>query len=686
MSMYKVYYDDLEVFLEASYNQCDQWIKLLENCENSIKDFRRSESFKGQSAYKIKKYYKEVHLTLINYLKLIAGQYKTIIGAYVADYYSLDAGDGSKRGQRYTTMASDELKKGGRIDKRLTELKTKARDIRKEILGIDREIDSLVSETIPDTVTVSTYLDKAIKMATDTDSLISYYEYIHKNDFKDLDELIQSSRRILNAYSNQGRTLAVSYQPGDVFTCYDVQQTLISCKNCVASIEAFEKSDVGKRAADIAYGRKVRIHEEEKESRQWAKWVSAGVKVAGTAAIIVGAASGVGLVGVAVIGAVSGTISGATSCLTDEYIETGDATKDLDSFEFVKDMAVGGIAGAFAGYAAGAAVSPSVTMTTFDKIVGGVTEASTASAVSFAVDGSAALYYSISGDTDKLQEAADRFNEDVKDAPVDILKKGFSEAVSGEFDEAYEHGLITSKWADSKSIIKQNVAKGGKKFVKKASTESMDGLVETVSNVVQGKYVVKKSDTSGGSLQTSLTSGADKNVEYVWNENALTKDLEDKYSTVIGKSATSFTSGFLFSVVDSKIENIKATDKKNGVGEIGRVTITGESANRVFKAPDATSVSKVLKGTISSAVDKVEEAVVTREVKNAVSGENIHLTPEEIWDDALGQGRVILEKGADESAKKFTTYNDAAESAKIEREARKKEAEANKLRGSRHYQ
>ena len=650
MSYYKVYYDDLESFQEASYKQCDKWVQTLEGCRDSIKEFRKSDSFKGSTkksgAYKIKNYYKEVHLTLIDYLIQISQGYKAKIGSYVADYYTLDTGDGSKHGRRYTTMVSEELKKGGKIDKKLTKTKTQAQEIRKDIARIHREIDSLVSERLPDPTGISSYLDDAIKRATNTDLMISaHIEKIHQHDFKDINPLIQSTRNLLNAY--QERSMAMSYQPGEAFTHFDVQQTLICSQNCAADIEKFEKSDAGKLAAEIAYGRAARIHEEEKDSRQWANWVSTGAKVVGGVAIVVAAASGVGLVGVAVVGAVGGSISGATSCLTDQYIETGDALQDLDYFKLVKDTALGGITGAFSGYTIGVAATSSITLSTFDKVVTGVTEESLKSAVSFTIDGAEALYYGVESqftkDKSKLEKVRDQFFKDVNDAPKEIIKKGATSFISGKLDDAYDNKLITESWSDSKSIVKKGLNKGGKKFVEKSSTQFANEAIDLASNAAQGKYTTIEKMSEDGKIQTTPDSQS-KTPTFV-------EDLAEGYGRIVGKSVNAFGGGAFSSVGGAKIEKIKDSHTK--------------------------SVVQMTDKIITSSSSKVGEAIMSREATNIVTKDHKHLSGEEIWKDSLDGGRVIFENGVDEIAKEVKIgrvqgYNKVVEEAQKERDAQKK--------------
>lgn len=643
MNEYRVYYDDLGEFTVKVNNLCQSWRTQLNNIEMQILDFMKAGAIEGDSAEAMRRYIWEVHYTTIQSLKTLVNNFDTKIQGYYLDYCKLDEGDGSKYGQRYTTFVASELRKGGSVEKRLYGLINEADDIRTNISNVYKEISNYTenSHSIPSNNDLRRSLNYAIKKATDSDSLVSSIERMHFYDLKNIDVIITSLTTFINRQLSYKRIPVVSYRPGEIHQICDTQQLMISVENCNKDTIAFVSSGRGKKVSELLADRQKLIEQEEKDSRQWANWVSTGVTVLAAATVIVASATGVGVVGVVVIGAVSGSISGATSCVTDHYYEEGNLD-DLDYSKLAKETIIGGISGAASGYTAAvgfAAKAGGVALTTADKVVIAMTEESAKTLTNMSIDTGSAIGYElnrlITGDETGVQRQYETFWKDTNDGVKNIILKPAKACVGGIIEEDFKwtaekkkaenelNHLITGKNTDArKGVIKKGLEAGAKKFVKTAATETTDQAITITHSAATGKY-----SNQNGSKE-------------------LEKDLRKGWSKVAGKSSGAFISGITSSVTTEKIDSVRQT---------------------YIKKP-AKVVNDTINNTVSSVTEKMGITTANNTI-NAMSNdeERESISLRKLWDDTLQGGRSLVKDAADSTISKVGDH--------INKEYRTKELE-----------
>lgn len=632
MSEYRVYYDDLGEFASKVDTLCNGWDNQLTEVNNQILELMASDAIEGESAETIKRYMWQVHHATVKLLKTLVKNFNIKSKEYYLDYCELDSGDGSKYGQRYTTFVSSEIKKGGSVEKRLNGIISDTKDIRADISKIYKKVSNITEKnhSIPDDSKISKYLKDAEKKATDLDSFIQHTEHIHSYDFKDIDVMLAQISNIIEHQLSASRTHAISYHNGEIHQMCDTQQLILSAENCENAIVAFESSEKGKKASALLQERQKLIEQEEKDNRKWVKWVSTGVSVVATATVIVASATGVGVVGVVIIGAVTGTISGATSCVSDQYYEEGNLN-NLDYNELLKDSVVGGIGGAIGGYTAAvgfAAKAGGVALTTTDRVVVALTEESAKTVTKLSVDTGAVIGYEvnrlITGDDSGIQKQYDTLQKDTNEGVKNILVKPIKAYVSGVIEEDFKWDtekkkveseldhLFTGKDTNvKKSVIKKGLEAGEKQFVNTAATETADQAITMTYNSVTGKY--------------SGTNGSEE----------LGKDMRKGWSKISGKSTSAFISGTTSSVTNEKINSIKHT---------------------YIKEP-----AKVVNDTFNNTGSKVSEKVITMTANNTINAmskvdERESITLKELWSDTLQDGRSLVKSAADSASKKAGDY------------------------------
>ena len=91
MSGFVIEHNDIYNLLWEYKEKLEGLIEKLETCENSIRFFIQSESFRGESANAIKSYLNDVHITMISSFKVTAQNLLDNIVWYKAGYYEIDS-------------------------------------------------------------------------------------------------------------------------------------------------------------------------------------------------------------------------------------------------------------------------------------------------------------------------------------------------------------------------------------------------------------------------------------------------------------------------------------------------------------------------------------------------------------------------------------------------------------------
>lgn len=352
MSYKKVYYDDIWEVTSKGATKCKEWLEELDKIQKALDKFQATYAFTGQAADSMKSYVNEVHGTLNTLMTAIVQTYM----AKAADYYNgylnnVDMGDGSDYGAHYTTIVYDEVNESGSIKSKVENVRNIMNSVAADANRVKNSIsDLVVISASPSTQNLSDALDRAIKKATMVNKLVGIYESSHTNDFAEIDELISQARSIINSQLAKGRVPVVAYQSGSIAAVCDVDKINMNIQSAAKYCKAFSESPEGEKAMVIALNRNAMLEEEAKAGREWAKWITVGVAVVGGIVLTVvtagGAAPGVCMA----VGAIVGGTTAATGCLVDNYIEKGDAFKEMNWKKFGKKVVIGTVAGAVSGY------------------------------------------------------------------------------------------------------------------------------------------------------------------------------------------------------------------------------------------------------------------------------------------------------------------------------------------------
>jgi hypothetical protein len=353
MSYKKVYYDEIWEITSKSATKCNEWLGELNEVKNALDEFQATYAFTGQAAESMKSYVSEVHGTLNQLMILIIQTYMAKAASYYNGYLNnVDMGDGSDYGAHYTTIVYNEVNESGSIKHKVDNVRNIMNAVAADANRVKNSIsDLVVISASPKTQSLSDALDRAIKKATMVNKLVGIYESGHTNDFTEIDELIIQAKRIINSQLNKGRAPVVQYQAGGIAAFCDFEKISVNGQAAADYCNAFSKSAEGEKAMVLALNRDALLEEEAKASREWAKWITVGVAVVGGIVLTVvtagGAAPGV-CVGV---GALVGGTTAATGCFVDNYIEKGDAFKEMNWSDFGKKVTIGVVTGAISGYA-----------------------------------------------------------------------------------------------------------------------------------------------------------------------------------------------------------------------------------------------------------------------------------------------------------------------------------------------
>lgn len=619
-----VYYDDLESIGSKIATLCDEWEQQLKNIYDAIADFRNSDAIEGKSAVAMKAYLIQVHYPLLTSLIPLVKSLKTNIARYSAEYYNLDHGDGTNNGQRYTTIVASELEKKGAVDGRISRILNNVSSTNKRVFDIYMDVYDLLDKhpRFKEGDELYKALGNAAKIATNLNSLVVYTEGIHTHDFKSIDFLINQCNSIIEGQLGPKRVHAVNYVSGSTKQIIDTQAMLITAQECNIEAENYFNSEEGKAAAEILYGRDARIHEEEKANRRWTKWIATGTAVVVFGAVTIATAGGVGVVGVTVIGAVTGGVSGMTSCLVDNYIETGSPIENLNLGKLVKETTVGAIGGAFTGYTSATAVTSVLKGAdkVFDSFMIATTEGAMKEGAKITYDVGECIGGSltgiITGDYSVLQSKLEQLNEDTRDSFKNIMADGVSayvgEKVEWKLTDGASKGLfkVKSSFATSSSVFKKGIAEGEKKLIKTSAKESAKQTTTILSDLISGKYLNP--------------------------ENSILKDVQKSHSEIVAKTGSAFISGTSDSIIDAKTEGIKPATKRILIKNAGK------------------------KG-IDTIVDTAEK-VASHYTHNLVSREQQDFS--QLWDGELDQGRKPAESFVKNAVKVFCSQEDNDETGK----------------------
>lgn len=470
MAYKKVYYKELWDRSNSIQKACASWSQSTEAFNGKVKDLMQNDGFKGKGADEIKAYFSDIHKVLPQ----LIGSLSSTLALLAIDYYGyykikVDKGSGKGSSEWYTTFKADELKPNGTVDNRFKEYMKIADFIRDEANRISRSVNDLAYLPQIKDDDIINKLKRAAKYATEVNGKIESYEAGLISKLNSAKDLLAQINSIINYQLSDNRIPVAKYQSGSIGMMCDPEKLNASLEQCKKISDDIQASDYFEEASNLVINHDSIIadiqHLEETESRQWIKWVAAGVTIVGGIALTVVTAGAAGPVVAVAVGAVVGAGGAAINSFADNYVENGSFTEGMDWEKFGKDVLIGGVTGAVTGYFGyanqiGSAIKQPVTA---------IAKSALQSGIKIAAENGTAFAYDI-GYAVIAKKPVD-WNEIGKDQ-WDRFKKGAENVVS----DAITSGI------DTKFSINTDKVGFGKKFLQ----ETVKNTSKTVSNYTSG--------------------------------------------------------------------------------------------------------------------------------------------------------------------------------------------------------
>ena len=588
MGYKKVYYDEIWSITSNGSNACKQWAEKLESVNKGITQLTSSQAFTGKSADNIKNYFNQVHSVLISVLGSICETYITQAASYYKGYQrSVDSGDGSNYGVRYTTIVFDEVDANGSISRKIRSIQSDAAAVANSAISVKNQISGLVGYmSSPNVDDLINQLNKAISKATTVNNRVSSYEGSRTNDFAVIDSLISHAQRIISTQLGSNRVPVASYQSGGIVQFCDLQDLITDINAASKIVEDFKASEDYEDAMNLAFNRDAIIHEEEKESREWVQWIAVGFAVAGAIVLTVATVGGASPLICVTIGAASGFATAASKDFADNYVENGSITEGMDWSKFGKDCLIGTATGAISGYAGSVSVGSSIQQP-IDKALFNVAKATVENAAEGLIEcswdvGEAFISGKSGGEVISVLE------KDVSDMIRDITVDGATDFVGGYISGSF----------DVNSAEKGYFKKLGEKTLENIGTSTTEFGLNTVWDV--GEAVIDPNSS--------------KDFVGILEANA------KEYAGDLAKGEVEA----VFEGFDSKLDKIDNSTRK--------------------------VVVKTLTDTLSGTISDVMKGISSQSVEMAF-GTRDSISIEEVWEDNLEDGRAIFKYAGNSAGK-----------------------------------
>lgn len=673
----KVYYDDIWAVESKTSSLCCDWVKQLSSLYKDIESLSQSQAIKGAGAESIKNYLSEVHPVIVSFLNTICQTYMARVLLYYNGYTTqVDSGD------RYTTIVRHEICDWGKIPDELRKLERRVTDASNNANRVARDIANLVSLPRPNQDALLDSLSSSRKKAMSLDEKVLNYEQAHANDFSEIDSIIDELNKLINSQLSNKRNPLASYKSGSIAKMCDLQKLVVNGSECSVIVTDFENSEDYEEVVANAFNRDVIIHEEEKESREWVRWVAIGVSVVASVALVVVTAGAASPLVCAGVGAAGGILSAAADNFADNYVETGSLTEDMDWADLAKDCVIGGVTGAISGYASSAKVVKSV-VTPAEKLLFNTKVSAIQSGLKAGIDtvwdvGEAVF----SGKTNKEilsvlgQEVFDNGEEFLKDTFAGFAKglgeasqvgsalkqpiqKAIESTVLGVvesagntiIDTAFDVGEVVLKGGTlddvttvldggSSELVKNILVDGGEKFVESYINGKFD------INPDDKKIAKKLLEKTTANLTGTVTAGV---LETGWDllelaECKIDGDSSKNCISILKENANEYIKDFANKesklAIDTLSDDIIEKKLTKKISDY-RTKTTGKVDNDTFWSVTETT-AKTVNDTFSDVAETVVDSVINQKVDHVFAGDKDKTIDfGKIWDEDLDGGKKI---------------------------------------------
>lgn len=546
MSYTKIYYDDIWAATSKGSTKCNEWLSKLQDLSKSFETFVKSESFKGQAATNMKSYLEQVHGILVSIIGSVVQSYSVLAVDYYGGYTRLvDSGDNNKYGLRYTTIVSGEVSETGSIQHKLNDVIRTAEQVVSDANSVKNSISDLVSiASYPKFNNLYEQINAAKSKAQTVHNNAIAYESSRTNDFVEIDRLVSQALSIINAQIGKTRVPVVAYQSGSIGTMCDIKQILVDLETTSEKITSITENGYFEDDATLALNRDSLIKEEEEASREWIQWIAIGVAVVGAVVLTVVTVGGATPLVCAAVGAGVGAITVASSKFADNYVKTGDFVEGMDWSDFGKDVIVGAVGGAVAGYL-GAISQGSAIKQPIEK---GMTALANTAAKE-AAEGITGTIWETGETIYEVGEAviAGKPGNEI----ISVLNEGVAE-MEGEVSDMFKDIAVegTKSFVGGTVAGKFEIDTSDKGVIRKLGEKTAEGIAEGVSGgtvkTIWGVGEAIVDDDSSTTVTSALKEGFKETVQDVTSSTASTvvsdglfhkvDDIDNKVGKIVGNT------------------------------------------------------------------------------------------------------------------------------------------------------
>ncbi len=500
MAYKKVYYEQLGTACSQIDNRSSKWQEQLDSIQKQLALFVKAKTLKGSGAESIYNYLQEIHGVAIGMFQLLLETNIAVVDQYFYGYKNnVDSGGDP---DIYTTLVYGELFGNGTVNRRFIGYMDRADSIASSANRYANSVSDLVSLPRINANNIVNSLKTAAKYATDVDKKITAHENKNASSLNDPRVLLEQINRIINTQLSDGRYPVTKYPSGGIATMIDPEKLSASIERCAQTVDDFQKSECYEDARNltVSYEQYVEdIHlQEEKESRQWVKWVAVGATVVLGAVVTAVTAGAAGPVVVVAVGAVCGATSAAVNSFADNYVENGSFTEGMDWNKFSKDVVIGGVTGAVSAYFGSANSVGSA----IKQPIKGALRSATQSVIKNGVEIGVSVGWDVG---EALVNKRSVSWSNVWDNNKSLVKKGFVDTVT-----SFAGGFVDTKFSISdattvKKTAKKTFLEGTAKNLNKAGA----GLVaNTAWDVGEGCLITKDKEKMWENIkQDALNTG-----------------------------------------------------------------------------------------------------------------------------------------------------------------------------------
>ena len=339
---YIVDFDKLLTLKCSVDNNVAYWFDELSKVEEALKVIRESKKISGAGADALKTYFEVAHTNLRITLLSILENHMNRNTLYFSDYVgNIDTSNHARIPEEELIREKDDL----------TKTKGLAVGTEESLAYILGGIKDIFSVSYTDVTAVDKAHQSAIDVAANLDENIKALEKKHSSEgFSENAAAITSATNVINMLISKSRSYKENFTLEDLADPAWVELT--TNVNVLVGANGDMKDEIS-TADEIINKHVAELQEEAKEREERekkAKWIKAGIAIIGSVVMIVATAGAAAPLACAAIGAGVGALTAGANFLTDNYVKTGGAFKDLNWSDFGQAVVVGGVTGAISGY------------------------------------------------------------------------------------------------------------------------------------------------------------------------------------------------------------------------------------------------------------------------------------------------------------------------------------------------